>query len=248
MPFCPQCGKEISENYNVCPFCRQVLRADSLLRTIEGTRMKGGSKGKLLVVATVMLFIGIGLGYASSLPQIQTLENRTVELQSRIRELENQLAIVSGVGREVSVLRDTEYYFSVKDAIAYADDTILVAMYSMIYDSDDSFDWANDLIRELVDARKRGVDVRVFIEYRTYFDTIPGNSEAYSYLSNNGVAVKLDNEDDTDHMKFIVVDGMVVFIGSHNWSESSLYHNHEASVRIVSEEIAELFEDYFEEI
>ena len=248
MPFCPQCGKETSKNYNVCPFCRQVLRADSLLRTIEGTRIIGGSKGKLLVVATVVLLIGVSLGYMSSLPQIQTMENRTVELQSRVQELENQLALMTEVGHEVSVLRDTEYYSSVKDAIANADDTVFVAMYSMIYDPDDSFDWANELIRELVDAKTRGVDVRVFIEYRTYFDTMTRNSEAYSYLSTNGVAVKLDNEDDTDHMKFIVVDGMVVFVGSHNWSESSLYYNHEASVRIVSEEIAELFEDYFEEI
>ena len=128
--------------------------------------------------------------------------------------------------------------------IQKANSCIYVAMYSMIYDPDDSYDWANDLIRELVNARRRGVNVNAIIEYRTYYGYMDGNLEAYDYLSANGVNVKLDNETDTDHLKLVIIDGKIVYVGSHNWSESALYYNHETSVRIVSEEIAQTFIEY----
>ena len=114
----------------------------------------------------------------------------------------------------------------------------------MIYDPDDSYDWANDLIRELVNAKRRGVSVNVIIEYRTYYGYMDGNLEAYDYLLANGVNVKLDNETDTDHLKLVIIDDKIVYVGSHNWSESALYYNHETSVRIVSEEIAQTFIEY----
>ena len=137
-----------------------------------------------------------------------------------------------------------------RDSVAYknAKEKILVAMYSMIYDPDDPFDWANDLIRELVNAKERGVKVEVLLEYRTYNGYMDVNLEAYNYLKMHGVNVRLDYEKDTDHMKLIVIDGRIVYVGSHNWSEAALYYNHETSVKIVSEEIAKTYEAYFETI
>lgn len=166
------------------------------------------------------------------------------DLEARIDELE-QL-----VEYEVYVLNDREYYSSIKSDLENANETILVAMYSMIYDLGDSFDWANDLIQELVNAKERGVNVTVIIEYRIYFYPyfMYNNTEAYDYLSAHNVTVRLDNETDTDHMKLVVIDDNVVYVGSHNWSESGLYYNHETSVKIVSEDIAEIFRAYFETI
>lgn len=160
------------------------------------------------------------------------------EATERIAELEQM----------VDVLLDREYYQSVKDDLGNASETILVAMYSMIYDPGDSDDWANDLIEELVNAKDRGVNVTVIIENRTYFGYMNDNLEAYQYLSENNVTVQLDNEDGTDHMKLVVIDDNIVYVGSHNWSESGLYYNHETSVKIVSEDIAEIFTAYFETI
>jgi phosphatidylserine/phosphatidylglycerophosphate/cardiolipin synthase-like enzyme len=50
--------------------------------------------------------------------------------------------------------------------------------------------------------------------------------------------VKLDGESTTDHMKLVIIDDEIVYVGSHNWSESSLYYNTETSVKIVSEQVA----------
>ena len=159
-------------------------------------------------------------------------------LNSKIQELEEKL------NYEVHVLVDQSYYYSVRYNLHNANSSIIVVMYSMVYDPDDLFDWANDLIRELVNAEKRGVNVTVIIEYRTYYGYMDRNLEAYNYLLSNGVNVKLDYEPDTDHLKLVIIDGKIVYVGSHNWSEASLYYNHETSVEIISEEIAQIFLQY----
>ena len=46
-------------------------------------------------------------------------------------------------------------------------------------------------------------------------------------------------------MKLVIIDDEIVYVGSHNWTESGLSYNSETSVRIVSEEIATIFKDYF---
>jgi hypothetical protein len=164
------------------------------------------------------------------------------EAEARIVELEQM------VEYEVYALKDEEYYYSIMDDVKEANETILVAMYSMIYDPNDTFDWANDLIKELVYAKQRGVNVTAIIEYRTYWGYMDENLEAYNYLSAYNVNVQLDIDTDTDHMKLVIIDNNIVYVGSHNWSESGLYYNHETSVKIVSKEIAELFKAYFETI
>ena len=161
------------------------------------------------------------------------------EAVDRIAELEQMLEY------EVYALLDQEYYHSVKSDLQNANETILVAMYSMIYDPDDTSDWANDLIRELVYAKDRGVNVTVIIEYRTYWGYMNDNLEAYDYLLATGVTVQLDEDTETDHLKLVVIDDSIVYVGSHNWSESGLYYNRETSVKIVSEDIAEGFKAYF---
>jgi len=162
------------------------------------------------------------------------------EAEARIVELEQM------VEYEVYALKDEEYYYSMMDDVKEANETILVAMYSIIYDPDDYFDWANDLINELIYAKERGVNVTVIIEYRTYWGYMDGNLEAYNYLSANNINVQLDNETDTHHMKLVIIDDKIVYLGSHNWSESGLYYNHETSVKIVSKNIAEIFKEYLE--
>ena len=146
---------------------------------------------------------------------------------------------------EIEVLEDREYYTSLIQDIRDANDEILVAMYSLKYDPDDPEDWANDLIEELVSAKERGVDDRVIIEYRTYWGYMDDNLEAYNYLEDNGVDVKLDMDTETDHFKFVVIDGRIAYVGSHNWSESGLYYNREVSIRIVDEGVAGELKEYF---
>ncbi|NJE00314.1 phospholipase [Thermococcus sp. JdF3] len=143
----------------------------------------------------------------------------------------------------VKLLVDDAYYRSLIEDIRGARESVYVTMFLMKYDPNDSYDHANDLIRALVEARKRGVSVHVILE-----NSIEDNRKAYDYLRSNGVDVVFDSPAVTLHTKMVVIDGGVVYIGSHNWSEAALDWNHEVSVRIESQEIAETLLEYFEEI
>ncbi len=148
----------------------------------------------------------------------------------------------------VYVLEDMEYYKSLIQDLRRANSSIVVAMYLMIYDPDDPVDYANDLIRELVEARKRGVNITVILEYRTYRGYLDENLETYHYLKAHNITVILDNDTETDHMKIVIIDEKIVYLGSHNWTESGLCYNHEVSVKIISKELAKALEEYVEGI
>lgn len=135
---------------------------------------------------------------------------------------------------EFKVLFGREYYYEVLKTIEEANESIHIAMFLMKYDAGDSFDWANDLIRALVRAKKRGLEVYVVLE-----NSVEINQAAHSYLRANGIEVRFDSPDRTLHAKIVVIDGKVAFIGSHNWSESGLYWNNEVSVEIKSKEVAQ---------
>lgn len=179
---------------------------------------------KLVAVLLVCASVGgMGVGYLFSL-------NQTVGLPA------------------VSVLNNQDYYYSLKGEIKSAKETIIVAMFEMKYDPNDSSDWANDLINELVNARTRGVDVTVILEYKMFNGYQNDNLAAYQYLLSKGVNARLDNDDTTDHLKLVIMDEDTVYIGSHNWAESSLYYNNETSVKITSKDIADIFKAYSEKI
>lgn len=140
----------------------------------------------------------------------------------------------------VELLIERDYYEEAIEAIDGATQEIYVMMFSMLYDPDDWSDEANDLINALIRARRRGVEVHILLE-----NSLDTNREAYNYLKSNGIDVSYDSPSTTLHAKIVVVDGRIVFLGSHNWSESALHWNHEVSVKIISKQLAEEVINYF---
>ena len=74
------------------------------------------------------------------------------------------------------------------------------------------------------------------------------NEDAFDYLQENGINVILDEQTSTDHMKLLIIDEKITYIGSHNWSESSLYYNTETSVKIVNQNFATALREYVSDI
>jgi len=67
-------------------------------------------------------------------------------------------------------------------------------------------------------------------------------------LSHN-ISVKLDESSGrTTHTKLVIIDGKIVFLGSHNWTQSALQRNHEVSVLIYDEDVAKILLRYFFDI
>ncbi len=110
---------------------------------------------------------------------------------------------------------------SIIEMIDSAEETIDIEMYVLT---------SRDVIDALKRAHGRGVGVRVILEKRV----IGGdNSEAFDALSGYGINVRWASENfKLTHSKFMIIDGRLVLVGSHNFSNSALTLNREASVII----------------
>ena len=97
----------------------------------------------------------------------------------------------------------------------------------------------------LVDAKERGVRVRVILEPRLSGDD---NVQSAAFLSSHGVEVRWASLAFANtHSKFVVVDGKVVEAGSPNWSYSAMFRNREAAVVIGGGSAVAGFRNVFEQ-
>jgi len=183
---------------------------------------EGGSKRAIilvliLIIAGASFYLGFYLGTGeakNSNPSIQSPESSNYSL----------LLITSPKG-------DAED--RIIELIQAANHSIDVEMYS----------FTNlDLANALIDAKKRGVYVRVILD--------PLQSETDDskgiILDSNGVEVrKAPSNFKITHSKIMVVDGVVVLIGSHNWSLNAMFYNREMSVIIHDSDLASQIEGIF---
>jgi len=99
-----------------------------------------------------------------------------------------------------------------------------------------------DVVRALIDAKHRGVDVKVVMD-----DRMKGRWAAKK-LRAEGVPVVFDNRRPYMHNKFVVVDGRAVWSGSMNFKESSVYRNDNNAFIIFSPQVAQNYEKEFQEM
>ena len=141
---------------------------------------------------------------------------------------------------KITTLFDRNYFHNVDNLLKNANESIYVAIFEMKYYTDYPDSLENKLVEDLIDAKKRGVDVYVLIdEYDKDAD------KTVKLLKENGVNAKLDTKNVTTHVKLLIIDGKIIIIGSTNWSYYALEKNHEASVVIFSQKVAKRFESYF---
>ncbi len=99
-----------------------------------------------------------------------------------------------------------------------------------------------DVVRALIDAKRRGVDVKVVMDDRMK------RKWAAKKLKAEGIPVVFDNRRPYMHNKFVVVDGKAVWSGSMNFKESSVYRNDNNAFIIFSPEVARNYEKEFQEM
>ena len=107
------------------------------------------------------------------------------------------------------------YYDSVKSSIDNSVHNIRLIMKFMDPYSTDLNDKSSNLLRSLVNAKNRGVDVKVIID-----DSVP--SSVRDFLKNNKIPTKLDpSSTQSTHVKSILIDD-ILYVGSHNWQDINL--------------------------
>jgi len=150
---------------------------------------------------------------------------------------------------DVQLVLDAQYFQVAKKMIQEAKHSVQVMMFEMGYYDRNPNTPSNLLIKELIDAKKRGVKVEVILEVREGEDrTAKRNRHTGKILSEGGVEVIYDPLFKTTHAKLMMVDGKITLLGSTNWTYYALTNNHEASILIRSKEVAKAFTDYFNQV
>ena len=107
---------------------------------------------------------------------------------------------------------------------------------------------SNEILRALVDAAARGLDVRVLIDDCAFFPTsAAANLQAANYLTSRGVEVRFDDPDETTHAKLIIIDREDTLLGSTNWNYYALEMNNEVAIAFIGlPDVAAPFVSFFE--
>ena len=150
---------------------------------------------------------------------------------------------------DVQLVTDTQYFQTAQKTIREAKTTIHVMMFEMGYYDDHPNTLSNLLIKELIDAKKRGIRVEVILDVREGEDrTTKRNRRTGKILSEGGVEVIYDSLSKTTHAKLMIVDGKFTLVGSTNWTHYALTNNHEVAVLVKSKEVAKEMIDYFNRV
>lgn len=150
---------------------------------------------------------------------------------------------------DVQLVTDAQYFEVARKIIREAKSSIRLMMFEIGYYEKFPNTPSNLLIKELIEAKKRGVKVEVILEVKEGDDrTTKRNQTAGKILSDGGVEVIFDPHFKTMHAKSLVADEQWSLIGSTNWVFSSLTNNNEVSVLIKSKELAKALIDYFNQV
>jgi phosphatidylserine/phosphatidylglycerophosphate/cardiolipin synthase-like enzyme len=151
--------------------------------------------------------------------------------------------------QDVQVVTDAQYFQVAKKMIQDAKTSIQVMIFEMRYYDEHPNSPSNLLIKELIDAKKRGVRVEVILEVREDEDrTTQANRRTGKILSEGGVEVIYDPLFKTTHAKLLIADGELSLLGSTNWTYHALTNNNEVCALIRSKEVAKELVDYFNRV
>ena len=143
---------------------------------------------------------------------------------------------------KITPVTDRMYAGSAIQIISGAKESIYIAAFQMKYYENFLDSKQNKIVRELIYAKERGVDVVIVV------DEFSKKDNAYDLLTAKGVKIKYDGKDVTTHSKLIVVDGKYVLIGSSNFSFYGLEKNREANVLVEDSRLAKYFIEYIQDI
>lgn len=124
----------------------------------------------------------------------------------------------------------------VLELIREAKETIDIEVYSFT---------SEEIAKELIEAKKRGVKIRVILEPRLEDNR---KFKIKQILEDSGIEVRWASlEYKLTHSKFIIIDRKKILIGSINLSFSALEKNREAAVVVESEKVKEVLEIFEED-
>ena len=140
---------------------------------------------------------------------------------------------------KIHLLTGEEYFFALRDAIDNAKHSIFLAIY--LFKTDEhATNRATGILNALIAAARRGVAITVIMEHNddpeSFINT--ENEKTGRRLKAAGAKVFWDRPDRKLHIKAVVIDHHIVFMGSHNLTHSAMRYNQEMSLMLNDWKIA----------
>ncbi len=145
------------------------------------------------------------------------------------------------------LLPNKDYYPYLKRYFQKAETSIIGTIY-LVKTSNYPDNEPSDLLRELIAASKRNVQVDIVLEYSEDKDSVESNQQAAQILQKAGVKVRFDSAKFATHAKTFVIDGRYCFLGSHNLTHAAMSKNAELSIFVDSAEMAKEITDFVQQI
>ncbi len=166
-----------------------------------------------------------------------------------IAEYLDSIQVHPAVPGLIQPIFNREYVPALHEALQNATKSIHIFIFTFRYYPNYPHDANSVIIGDLIAAKQRGVDVKVIMDCSSWnrSNTLK-NKMVGDSLKKVGIEVYYDPVDITSHDKLVIVDDSLVFVGSHNWSYFALERNNEASVKVVSKEVARAYEEHFQSV
>ncbi len=151
----------------------------------------------------------------------------------------------------VSFGESRTYFTAAKQLLGGAKESIGLVLFKLTQYPRFPDSLSNQLLDEVVEAVKRGVEVRIVLDVNTWSEkSNEENRKTALWLLGQGVeSVRFDSLEHTTHSKLLVVDGKTVLTGSTNWSYYSLARNTEVDILVKdSPRVAEVYRSHFEDL
>lgn len=138
------------------------------------------------------------------------------------------------------------YLRRVREAIRAAQRSIRIMMFFANY-TDHPRNPANVLLRELVEASGRGVEVKIILETSHEKIVTKGNRASADWLLERGIEAAFFPIFPVMHTKLVLIDDEISIVGSHNWTTAAVYYNIESSILVRCPRTAARFKNYFDQ-
>ncbi len=139
----------------------------------------------------------------------------------------------------IHLLTGSEYFYALRDAIDGAKHSIFLAIYLFKTDNHPT-NRATGILNALLKAAKRGVEMTVIMERSDDPESFINveNEKTGRRLLRAGARVYWDRPDRKLHIKAVVIDHHLIFLGSHNLTHSAMKYNQEMSLMLNDDRIA----------
>lgn len=180
---------------------------------------------------------------SSGAPEKRLSRTRMIE---ELKKEQREESPGPSAGYDVTALVDDEYFRRLTGDLNRARERVDVLMFEVKLGKS-SDNPANLLVSNLIAAKDRGVTVHVRLEQSEQDPRLTRtNRQAADYLREHGIFAEFDFPEVETHAKAVLIDGRILYIGNHNWSESSLRENKEVSLRVESPKAITAMRRYFD--